>query len=307
MKLAGGLARFMGWNGPTLTDSGGFQVFSLSSTRKVDEEGVTFRSVYDGALVKLTPESVFDIQRDIGADIIYGLDECPPYPASHSEVARAVALTTRWAQRFIAQSRNSSIDDAERQAVFLIVQGGVFDDLRQISIDEISALEPDGIGIGGVSVGEPRPDLYRIAALCCSGLPPQWPRHLMGVGTPQDLLECITCGVDMFDCVIPTRNGRNGQAFTSEGIVNLRLAERRLERKPLDARCRCYTCATFTRSYLHHLITSGEFLGLRLISLHNIYYYQSLMSAARSAIVAGKFKSWRQEVENGWRDVRKID
>ena len=301
---AGGLARFMSWNGPTLTDSGGFQVFSLSATRKVEEEGVIFQSVYDGRSIKLTPESVYAIERAIGADIIYALDECPPYPAEHREVERATDLSVRWAERFLKEHKRIVDQEGDRgQTPFPVVQGGLFDDLRLHCIESLEALDPIGYGIGGVSVGEPPEEMIRIAGICCEALPDDKPRHLLGVGTPKDLLGAIGVGVDLFDCVLPTRNGRNGQAFTSSGVVNLRLARWKLSQDSLDPKCTCPACREFGISYLHHLMNAGELLGLKLISLHNIAYYQKLMRAAREAIVRGEYRKWRNETEYGWSEL----
>ncbi|MDP8229099.1 MAG: tRNA guanosine(34) transglycosylase Tgt [Candidatus Electryoneaceae bacterium] len=300
VEAAGGLARFMGWNGPTLTDSGGFQVFSLSATRKVTEEGVLFRSIYDGRQLSLTPESALHLQRSIGADIIYALDECSPIPATYDEVKRATLLTTRWAKRFMDEWERSQEIKPWYQAPFPVMQGGLFDDLRKLSADQLSELDPPGFGIGGLSVGETREEMIRTAALSCELLPDEKPRHLMGVGTPQDLLNAISVGVDMFDCVIPTRNGRNGQAFTSRGIVNLRNVRHKLDQGPLDPECNCDCCRTFTLSYLHHLTTASELLGMRLISLHNTTYYQHIMKRAQEAIRNGRFMAWRGSMEEGW-------
>lgn len=297
---AGGLAEFMSWHGPTLTDSGGFQVFSLSKTRNLSEKGVIFRSVYDGTLLELTPESVLYMQRKIGADLIYALDECPPFPSEHDDVERAVHLTHRWAERFMNEWRQSEGESDWSQAAILVVQGGVFDDLRKVSVEQLSELSPSGFAIGGLSVGEPRAEMLRITSLCCEWLPDDKIRHLMGVGTPKDLLAAIEVGVDLFDCVIPTRNGRNGQAFTSRGIINIRNTAYRLDRKRLDPSCECYTCRTFSRSYLHHLFMTGEILGMRLLSLHNITYYLQLMHEARRAIIDSKFTSWKLNTEAGW-------
>ena len=284
----GRLGKFMGWDGPTLTDSGGFQVFSLSPTRKLTEEGVSFRSVYDGSLLQLTPESALSIQRSIGADIIYALDECAPHPSTYDETKRAAALTTRWAKRFLDSWRDTQNNCDWFQAPFLVIQGGMYESLRRASAEQLAELNPSGFGIGGLSVGEPREVMREMTELSCSVLPDEKPRHLMGVGTPFDLLDGIAAGVDMFDCVLPTRNGRNGQAFCSAGSLNLRNAKYRRDRKQLDAECDCYCCKNFTRSYLHHLTAAGELLGMRLLSLHNLTYYHQLMKGARDAIADGR-------------------
>ncbi len=302
LRAAGGLGKFMRWDGPTLTDSGGFQVFSLSPTRKLTEDGVTFRSVYDGQLLNLTPETALSIQRAIGADIIYALDECSPYPSPYAEVKRATELTTRWAKRFLTAWQQSRQERDWNQYPFIVMQGGTFDDLRRLSSEQLSELDPPGFGIGGLSVGEPRELMQQMTALSCEILPQAKPRHLMGVGTPSDLLVGIDAGVDIFDCVLPTRNGRNGQALTSHGTLNLRNSRYRIDQEQLDSKCDCYCCQTFTRSYLHHLTVAGELLGMRLLSLHNLTYYQQLMSEARIAIVDGQFSKWRSNTEYEWSD-----
>lgn len=300
VEKAGGLALFMSWNGPTITDSGGFQVFSLAATRKVTDAGVVFKSVYDGRSITLTPESVYKIQVQLGADIIYALDECPPYPASYEEVNRAVTLTEKWAVRFLNAWKTSKREEKGTPDPFLIVQGGVYSDLRRLSAELTTALDPPGFGIGGVSVGEPREDMIRAAAEVCEILPESKPRHLMGVGTPIDLLESISVGIDMFDCVLPTRNGRNGQAFTSLGTLNLRNSTYRGEDENLDPGCICYCCRTFSRGYLHHLMSAGELLGARMLSLHNVHYYQELMKQARQAVIEGNFSRWKQNTISTW-------
>lgn len=301
INSSGGLADFMGWSGPTLTDSGGFQVFSLSGTRRLDDDGVEFRSVYDGRLVKFTPESTLSLQEQIGADIIVALDECSPYPAEYSDVERAVRLTTRWAKKFLRSWKGQHRDRLHYQAPFLVVQGGIVEELRRLSAEELAVLDPDGFGIGGVSVGEPVEDMLRITEQCCGLLPEDKPRHLMGVGTPYDIVNAIALGVDMFDCVIPTRNGRNGQAFTSHGILNMRNVRFVGDRYPLDDRCDCYTCRSFTRGYLHHLAATGELLGMRLLTLHNIRYYQKIMQEARKAIFAGRYMNWLGGMIDDWK------
>ncbi len=301
VERQGGLGKFMGWGGPTLTDSGGFQVFSLSSTRKITEQGAIFQSVYDGRTVALTPEEACRIQWSIGADIIYALDECPPYPASREVVSAATSLTVRWAKRFLDTFEELCHSSDDRgKAAFLVVQGGLFGDLREDCCGRIADLDPQGFGIGGVSVGEPPDEMLRVAEICCRALPPSKPRHLLGVGTPKDLIGAIGQGVDLFDCVLPTRNGRNGQAFTSHGKTNVRLARWKEVNLPLDDRCNCYTCRQFSISYLHHLMNAGEMLGMRLMSYHNIAYYQNLLSQAREAIETDKYSLWSHEIEQDW-------
>lgn len=299
----GGFAHFMAWDGPTLTDSGGFQVFSLSATRKVVEEGVVFQSVYDGRSVRLTPEDVCRTEWAIGADIIYALDECPPYPAPRDEVVRATDLTVRWAGRFLSTFRELAAgSDGSDRAPFLVIQGGLFEDVRRSCIERLAFLDPAGFGIGGVSVGEPPPEMLRVAQICCQLLPPDKPRHLLGVGTPADLLGAIAAGVDLFDCVLPTRNGRNGQAFTSRGVVNLRHIRWKSENGPLDESCDCPACKTFSLAYLHHLTIAGEMLGMRLLSLHNVAYYEALLRGAREAIGLRRYDRWRRVVHQGWEE-----
>ncbi len=296
----GGLGQFMGWGEPTMTDSGGFQVFSLSDTRRVTEEGVSFRSVYNGRPLTLTPESALELQVALAADVIYALDECSPYPSTRADVNRAVDLTGRWARRFKGTWERTARESRWFQDCFLVVQGGMFDDLRRKSVEQMVVLNPSGFGIGGLSVGEPPEEMIRVAALCCALLPQDKPRHLMGVGTPRDLLGAVAAGVDMFDCVLPTRNGRNGQAFTSVGVLNLRNARFKIDGDPLDTDCDCYVCRNFTRAYIHHLQMAGELLGMRLLSLHNVAYYQNLMAGARAAVRAERFGEWRRQIETGW-------
>lgn len=300
VQEAGGLSKFMGWAGPTLTDSGGFQVFSLSNTRKVTEEGVEFRSVYDGSLVNFTPETVLGFEQAIGADIIVALDECPAFPAEYNDVERAVELTARWADRFMKAWRQSNSERESYQAAFLVVQGGIYSDLRKRSVEQMAALDPPGFCIGGVSVGEPQEEMIKAASICCEVLPDEKPRHLLGVGTPHDILAGIEAGVDMFDCVMPTRNGRNCQVFTSHGVVNLRNSKWSMDQNSLDEFCTCYTCRTFSLSYLHHLAITGEILGMRLFSLHNITFYLSLVRSARNAILSGNYNLWRRKIELEW-------
>lgn len=302
LEASGGLAKFMAWDAPTVTDSGGFQVFSLSNTRTLSEEGVSFRSIYDGALLKLTPESACLIQRSIGADFIYALDECPPYPSTREDAARAVALTSRWAKRFLKTWQESENQDNDFQSAVLIVQGGIYDDLRKQSIEQLAELDPLAFAIGGLSVGEPQAEMVEITKKCCDWLPDEKSRHLMGVGTPGDLLLCIEAGVDLFDCVMPTRNGRNGQAFTSLGVVNIRNAKYKVDQTALDPDCDCATCRTFSRAYLHHLFTTGELLGMHLLSLHNITYYHHLMQSARKAIEKSDFIRCKSDIESEWKE-----
>ncbi len=293
----GGVQRFMGWPGAVLTDSGGFQVFSLADLRRLDDDGVDFRSHIDGALVRLTPESAIAIQNQLGADIIMALDDCPSLPAEHERVAEAVRRTLGWAARCRAAHRLP--DAAPDQALYGIVQGGLDLGLRRACLTGLVELGFDGYALGGLSVGEPPPAMHALLEAFVSELPDDRPRYLMGVGTPRDLVIAVAAGVDQFDCVLPTRNGRKGYAFTSEGTLRLRNAQHRLAGGPLDPACQCYTCRTFSRGYLRHLVLSEEVLGGALVSLHNIAFYQSLMGAMRAAIAAGDFERWRRDFEAG--------
>ena len=300
VKQAGGLAAFMGWDGPTFTDSGGFQVFSLAPTRKITENGVEFRSVYDGSLINFTPQKVYELQRDIGADIIVALDECPPYPSTFGEVKRATELSNRWAVKFMEHWKTGNSEVKHYQAAYPVIQGGVYEELRQQASEFISSLDPPGFCIGGVSVGEPKEDMLNVVALCCNQLPTEKPRHILGVGTPEDILAAIEVGADTFDCVIPTRNGRNGQVFTSKGVINLRNSQLKNEFEVLDPFCGCYTCKSFSRSYLHHLTMAHEILGMRLLSLHNITYFVKLVEAARNAIISNDYTGWKRNTIAEW-------
>jgi len=302
VKQAGGLAAFMAWNGPTFTDSGGFQVFSLSATRKVTEQGVIFRSVYDGSLINLTPQRVYEMQRDIGADIIVAFDECPPYPSTLAEVRRATDLSNRWAVMFLDFWKRGNEQARQYQAAYLVIQGGVFEELRLQATEFISSLEPSGFCIGGVSVGEPNEDLLKVVKTCCEHLPQEKPRHILGVGTPGDILASIEVGADTFDCVMPTRNGRNGQVFTADGVLNLKNSRLKNDFEPLDSSCSCYTCKTFSRAYLHHLTLSHELLGMRLLSLHNVTYFVRLVDDGRNAIISNNYLGWKREVVSKWQN-----
>ncbi|HZZ91331.1 MAG TPA: tRNA guanosine(34) transglycosylase Tgt [Usitatibacter sp.] len=278
----GGLNRFMGWDRPILTDSGGFQVFSLGALRKISEEGVAFQSPVNGDRLFLGPEEAMRIQRVLDSDIAMIFDECTGYPATHEEAARSMRLSLRWAER----SKRAHGDSPN--AVFGIVQGGMYDDLREESLARLAAIGFDGYAIGGVSVGEPKEDMLRIVEHLPRRLPAGAPRYLMGVGTPEDLVHAVTHGVDMFDCVLPTRNARNGWLFTARGDVRIRNARHREDTGPLDPDCACYTCRHFSRAYLHHLHRAGEILGARLNTIHNLHYYEELMAGLRAAIGAGK-------------------
>jgi queuine tRNA-ribosyltransferase len=285
----GGLHRFMGWDGPMLTDSGGFQVYSLASMRKVTEEGVRFRSQLDGSEQFLTPELAIEIQKALGADIIHPLDECLAHPASAVETEQSLALTLRWAARTKAVQRR----DIDCQALFGIVQGGTYVDLRRRAVEETVALGFDGYAIGGLAVGEPKPLMLDLVELTASVLPTDQPRYLMGVGTPPDLVEAVARGVDLFDCVLPTRNGRNGQAFTHDGTITIKQSRYARDPAPLEEDCACYACRRFARAYLRHLFMAGELLAPRLLTLHNLHFYLTLMARIRGAIASGEFAAFR--------------
>ncbi|HVN87060.1 MAG TPA: tRNA guanosine(34) transglycosylase Tgt [Candidatus Binatia bacterium] len=282
----GGLHRFMGWSGPILTDSGGYQVFSLAALRKVTETGVEFRSHIDGAKLSLSPEDVVALQVRLGVDIMMPLDECLPAPVSRADAERAAARTLRWARRSLAVERG------EGQVLFGIVQGGVFADLRRQQAAELVALDFPGYAVGGLSVGEAVEMTRDVAAATAAALPTTAPRYLMGVGRPEDLIRFVGMGYDLFDCVLPTRNGRNGMVFTWHGPVNIRLARYARDPEPLDAACTCYACRTFSRAYLRHLAASGEMLGPQLNSVHNLHFYLDLMRQMRAQIAAGTFAEW---------------
>ncbi|MBI4562206.1 MAG: tRNA guanosine(34) transglycosylase Tgt [Candidatus Rokubacteria bacterium] len=284
----GGLHRFMGWEGPILTDSGGFQVYSLTALRKVSEEGVRFRSHLDGSENLLTPELAIQVQQALGSDIIHPLDECLAQPASRAETEQSLALTLRWAAR--AKAVHAGVGD---QALFGIVQGGVYEDLRRRAVEETCALGFDGYAIGGLAVGEPKPLMLDLVELTGALLPSDRPRYLMGVGKPPDLVEALARGMDLFDCVLPTRNARNGQLFTSAGVLAIKNARYARDSAPPDPDCRCLTCQRFSRAYLRHLYQAGELLAPRLLSLHNLHFYQTLMAQARAALAAGAFEAFR--------------
>ena len=279
----GGLHRFMGWDKPILTDSGGFQVFSLGELRKITEEGVKFSSPIDGAKLFLTPEESMRIQHALNSDIVMIFDECTPYPATRDQAAKSMRLSMRWAQR----SRDEHNRLGNANALFGIVQGGMYEDLRDESLAGLDQIGFDGMAIGGLSVGEPKEDMARILAHTAPRLPTHKPRYLMGVGTPEDLVNAVQAGIDMFDCVMPTRNARNGHLFTRFGDVKIKNAAHRHDTRPLDESCDCYTCKNFSRAYLHHLFRAGEILGSMLNTIHNLHYYQVVMRELRAAIESG--------------------
>jgi queuine tRNA-ribosyltransferase len=290
MKALGGLHKFMSWNRSILTDSGGFQVMSLSGMRKVTDEGVTFQSHIDGAKHFFSPEVSMEIQSALGSDIVMAFDECLPHPATREQVEVSLIRTTDWERR----SRASALQS--HQGLFGILQGGMYPDLRAKHWEMIGDLEMEGWAIGGLSVGEPTPLLYELMEASAPLLPKHKVRYLMGVGTPEDLLAGISHGIDIFDCVMPTRNGRNGTLFTSTGKIHIKNAKFTADQNPLDSKCSCYTCRTFTRAYLRHQFLQGEILASRLFSLHNLTYYLDLMRGARVAIGRGEFKRFRAEV-----------
>ena len=291
----GDLHDFMHWSGPILTDSGGFQVFSLGSLRTIREEGVQFRSPIDGSEHFLGPEESMHMQQVLGSDVVMVFDECTPYPATHAQAKASMELSLRWAKRSKAAHGNHPA------ALFGIVQGGMYADLRRISLEGLQEIGFDGYALGGLSVGEPEADRLRILDHLANRLPAQQPRYLMGVGKPQDLIEAVRRGIDLFDCVLPTRNARNGYLFTREGVVKIRNAIHRKDTGPLDPHCDCYTCKHYSRAYLHHLDRCNEILGARLNSLHNLHYYQTLMGEMRTAIAAGKLESFAQAVMACWK------
>jgi queuine tRNA-ribosyltransferase len=296
LEQAGGLHRFMNWNKPILTDSGGYQVFSLAANRKINEEGVTFQSHIDGSRHVFTPEKVMDIQRTIGADIIMAFDECPPYPSDHFYTRTSMGLTHRWLDRCIQQLKEAGSKYEHAQNLFPIVQGGTFADLRKQSCEYISSKNAAGNAIGGLSVGEPEEMMYEFTELCCDNLPVDKPRYLMGVGTPWNILECISLGVDMFDCVMPTRNGRNAMLFTSKGVINVDNKKWEKDFSPIDDGIDCEFSHYYSKAYLRHLIKSKEILGLTIASVHNLAFYIWLVTQARQHIISGDFVSWKSEM-----------
>lgn len=313
-----GLHAFMGWDKPILTDSGGFQVWSLGELRKITEEGVKFQSPINGDRCFLTPEESMRIQRVLNSDIVMIFDECTPYPASHDQARKSMELSLRWAQRSrdafnvyqthtiphtltmvggpdeVSQLRSDHLPD-NGNALFGIIQGGMYEDLRDISRQGLEAIGFDGYAIGGLSVGEPKEDMLRILAHTAPQMPKNKPRYLMGVGTPEDLVDAVSYGIDMFDCVMPTRNARNGWLFTQYGDVKIKNASYKTDTRPLDDECACYTCQHFSRAYLHHLHRIGEILGARLNTIHNLHYYQVLMQGMRAAIEENRFEAFKAD------------
>lgn len=296
LEHAGGLHKFGGWDGPILTDSGGYQVFSLANIRKIQEEGVKFSSHIDGSKIVFTPEGVMDIQRSIGADIIMAFDECPPYPCDWDYARKSMDMTHRWLQRCIQRFDSTEPKYGYEQQLFPIVQGSTYKDLRVQSAEFIASQNRAGNAIGGLSVGEPAEVMYEITELVCGILPGDKPRYLMGVGTPANILECIALGVDMFDCVMPTRNARNGMLFTTEGIINIRNEKWKDDYSPIDNGLDNYASTFYTKAYLRHLIHSKEMLGAQIASVHNLSFYLWLVGQAREHIKAGTFFAWKQQI-----------
>lgn len=285
----GGLHEFMHWQGPILTDSGGFQVFSLGELRKITEEGVKFQSHLDGSYHFISPETSMEIQEALGGDIIMCFDECPPYPADYAYIAKSMEMTSRWALRC------KNVKKRADQALFGIVQGGMFSDLRERSALALQEIGFDGYALGGVSVGEEKELMHEVMGFSAPFLPVDKPRYVMGIGAPEDLIEGINAGFDMFDCVMPTRNARNGMVFTSFGRLNIKSARYAEDRLPIDPECGCYVCRNYSRAYLRHLFKSGEILASRLNTWHNLHYYLSLMAGARQAIAEDRFADFRRD------------
>lgn len=291
IRKAGGLHKFINWPHPMLTDSGGFQVMSLAALRKITKDGVKFRSHIDGSLHYFTPEYVMEIQEALGADIIMSFDECPPYPATREYVEKSLTTTLRWAERGLRAFKNH-----QNQALFGIVQGGIYEDLREKSARVLIEMGFPGYSIGGLAVGEEKPDMFRITEFLNDILPVNKPRYLMGVGTPSDLLNNIARGVDMFDCVMPTRNARKGSIFTRHGKMIIKAARYKEDFGPIDPQCTCYACTHFSRAYIRHLITMNEILGMRLATIHSLHFYQELMNMAREAILENRYQEFLDEM-----------
>ncbi len=297
LREAGGLHKFNGWDRPILTDSGGFQVFSLSHRRKINpEEGVWFQSHIDGSRHLFSPEKVMDIQRVIGSDIMMAFDECTPYPSDYNYAKKSMETTFQWLKRCVKRLEETEPLYGYQQTLFPIVQGSVYHDLRRRSAEYAASVNPDGIAIGGVAVGEPTDQMYEIADVCCQVLPEDKPRYLMGVGTPANIIESISLGVDMFDCVMPTRNGRNGMIFTWDGMMNMRNEKWKDDFTPTDAQSDLFADQEYTRAYLRHLYISDEILGPMIGSIHNLHFYLDLVKTARKKILDGTFATWKDEI-----------
>jgi queuine tRNA-ribosyltransferase len=299
IQKAGGLHKFNGWDKPMLTDSGGYQVYSLAGTgRKINEQGVVFKSHIDGGIHTFTPKGVMDIQRTIGADIIMAFDECTPYPCDFTYARNSMEMTHRWLGRCCTRFDETQPLYGYNQTLFPIVQGSVYKDLRKQSAETIASYEREGNAIGGLSVGEPAEIMYELTEVVCDILPKDKPRYLMGVGTPANILECIALGVDMFDCVMPTRNARNGMIFTTEGIINIKNERWKDDLSPIDKNLGGYVSTFYSKAYLRHLVKSEEMLGAQIASVHNLTFYLWLVNTAREKIIEGTFTSWKKEIEN---------
>ncbi len=296
MEAAGGLHKFIGWDKPMLTDSGGYQVYSLASSRKITEEGVKFQSHLDGSYHFFTPERAIQIQRSIGADIIMAFDECTPYPCDYQYAKKSLKITHDWLDRCIIEMNESEPNYGHSQALFPIVQGSVYKDLRIASAEKIASCNAEGNAIGGLSVGEPEEELYEMTDLVCSILPKDKPRYLMGVGTPANLLECIALGVDMFDCVMPSRNARHGLLFTWSGTLNIKNEKWANDFSPIEEKSELFSDRVYSKAYLRHLIKAGEYLGVQVATLHNLNFYLELMQEARNQINAGTFTQWKDRL-----------
>ncbi|MBN2028993.1 tRNA guanosine(34) transglycosylase Tgt [bacterium] len=298
IQEAGGLHRFIGWPHPILTDSGGYQVFSLAELCKVNDEGVRFQSHLDGSYHDFTPEGVVDIQRNLGSDVMMVLDECSPYPCAHEIAVKANERTIRWAERSLNRYLETDPPLGLQQYIFGIVQGSTYQTIREVSTKRLVEMAFDGYGIGGLAVGEPRIVMLEMIEYCIDLLPKEKPRYLMGVGKPEDIVEAIALGVDLFDCVIPTRNGRNGTVYTREGKLVVKNRHFEKDFIPIDELCQCYTCQHFSRAYIRHLFQAEEILGLRLATIHNLHFYMTLIREARQAIIKGSFQKWKETFLN---------
>jgi queuine tRNA-ribosyltransferase len=296
----GGLHKFIGWDLPVLTDSGGYQIYSLNELRKIAEQGVVFQSHIDGSKHAFTPQKIIDIQCNIGSDIMMVLDECPPYPCEYEYAEKSNRLTIKWARQAREYWENKKTPHNYQQTLFAIVQGSIYKELREICIDNLLKLDFPGYAIGGLAVGEPKSERIQMTDFCTDRLPVNKPRYLMGVGMPEDILESIELGIDMFDCVIPTRNARNGTVFTKNGRLIIKSARYKSESSPIDEGCSCYTCNTFSRAYIRHLFNTNEILGLRLATLHNIHFFIWLTGQARKHIKKGDFLNWKNNMIKMW-------
>jgi len=296
IEEAGGLHKFNGWHHPILTDSGGYQVFSLAANRKIKEEGVVFQSHIDGSKHLFTPENVMDTQRSIGADIIMAFDECPPYPSDYEYARKSMELTHRWLARCVQHFGDTEPKYGYSQSLFPIIQGSTYKDLRQASSEFVASMECEGNAIGGLSVGEPEEMMYEMCAHCCEFLPQDKPRYLMGVGTPWNILENIALGIDMFDCVMPTRNGRNGMLFTRKGVINIKNKKWATDFSAIDDDQNCPTSQYYSKAYLRHLFVAKELLALTIASIHNLAFYLQLVKEARAHIIQGDYNAWKNEM-----------